>query len=90
MSKRQRNNGRYPTQIDERTYLGTDKSVPYKNLRFPLTCGLTNDLCNTDLTDFHGFGGFVRARVFSSGLLWEFAVFRRGRIYPSRGYLALR
>jgi len=23
-------NGRYPPQIDERAYLGTDKSVPYK------------------------------------------------------------
>jgi len=24
-------NGRYPTQINERAYLGTDKSVPYNN-----------------------------------------------------------
>jgi len=23
-------NGRYPARIDERAYLGTDKSVPYK------------------------------------------------------------
>ncbi|MCL2049115.1 MAG: hypothetical protein FWG87_10350 [Defluviitaleaceae bacterium] len=26
-------NGRYPPQIDERAYLGTDKSVPYNNRR---------------------------------------------------------
>ncbi|MCL2049885.1 MAG: hypothetical protein FWG87_14280, partial [Defluviitaleaceae bacterium] len=44
-------NGRYPPRIDERAYLGTDKSVPYKNLRFPLICGLTNDLRNTDFSD---------------------------------------
>ncbi|MCL2049386.1 MAG: hypothetical protein FWG87_11750 [Defluviitaleaceae bacterium] len=34
-----------PTRIDERAYLGTDKSVPYKRL------------LNTDL---HGFNGFTR------------------------------
>ncbi|MCL2049430.1 MAG: hypothetical protein FWG87_11975 [Defluviitaleaceae bacterium] len=47
--------GRCLPLIDERAYLGTDKSVPYKNLRFPLTCGLTKDLCNADLTDLRGF-----------------------------------
>ncbi|MCL2047816.1 MAG: hypothetical protein FWG87_03720 [Defluviitaleaceae bacterium] len=27
-------NGRYPARIDERAYLGTDKSVPYKLVYF--------------------------------------------------------
>ncbi|MCL2048802.1 MAG: hypothetical protein FWG87_08750 [Defluviitaleaceae bacterium] len=27
-------NRRYPSQIDKRAYLGTDKSVPYKNMQF--------------------------------------------------------
>ncbi|MCL2047182.1 MAG: hypothetical protein FWG87_00500 [Defluviitaleaceae bacterium] len=54
-------NGRYPPRIDERAYLGTDKSVPYSSLQIPLICGLTNDLRNTDLTDLRGLCGFVRA-----------------------------
>ncbi|MCL2047987.1 MAG: hypothetical protein FWG87_04595 [Defluviitaleaceae bacterium] len=56
-------NGRYPSRIDERAYLGADKSAPYKNLQFPLTCGLINDLCNTDLTDLRGLCGFVRGKI---------------------------
>ncbi|MCL2049684.1 MAG: hypothetical protein FWG87_13275 [Defluviitaleaceae bacterium] len=49
--------GRYPSRIDERAYLGTDKSVPYNTPRAIL----------------------VGVRC----------CFRRGRIYPPRGYHAL-
>ncbi|MCL2049551.1 MAG: hypothetical protein FWG87_12600 [Defluviitaleaceae bacterium] len=48
-------NGRYPSRIGERAYLGTDKSVPYKNLQIPsiiaifqspfLSCCATFPLC---------------------------------------------
>ncbi|MCL2047205.1 MAG: hypothetical protein FWG87_00620 [Defluviitaleaceae bacterium] len=89
----------------ERGNLGTDKSVPYKNLQFP--SGLTNDLCNTDLTDFRGFGGFVRGKIYRRLVIYADKIrvnkkprnlringhgngFCRGRIYPSRDYLALR
>ncbi|MCL2048148.1 MAG: hypothetical protein FWG87_05420 [Defluviitaleaceae bacterium] len=43
-------NGRYPTRIDERAYLGADKSAPYIK---PL---------NTDSTDYRGFGGLARGK----------------------------
>ncbi|MCL2048328.1 MAG: hypothetical protein FWG87_06330 [Defluviitaleaceae bacterium] len=57
-------NGRYPTRIDERAYLGTDKSVPYKNPANPLNRGLISDLCNTDLTDFRGLRGLARGKTY--------------------------
>ncbi|MCL2049487.1 MAG: hypothetical protein FWG87_12265 [Defluviitaleaceae bacterium] len=62
-------NARYPHRIDERAYLGTDKSVPYKNLQF--SSGLTNDLCNTDLTDLtdlHGLRGLARGKIHENPL----------------------
>ncbi|MCL2049853.1 MAG: hypothetical protein FWG87_14120 [Defluviitaleaceae bacterium] len=66
--------GRYPSLINERGNLGTDKSVPYKN---PCkVCKLTIVTLNQNC---HG------CKIQRFDFMDNMDGFRRGRIYPSRG-----
>ncbi|MCL2048078.1 MAG: hypothetical protein FWG87_05055 [Defluviitaleaceae bacterium] len=69
-------NGRLPPQIDERTYLGTDKSVPYT---VPIRlCPSFRD-GYADLTDFKGMArGFTRiSRILSTQITKRRYIFPR-------------
>ncbi|MCL2048059.1 MAG: hypothetical protein FWG87_04960 [Defluviitaleaceae bacterium] len=57
-------NGRYTrSELTNVQTSGRINPSPTKNLQIPLIRDLTNDLCNTDLTDLRGLRGFVRGEI---------------------------